>query len=257
MHAHIRFASEEVIYTGVDSQLTRAYDRETGCHVIIKQAIRPASQVFTEIESLRAISHQYAIRPIWYDKSEGTLVLPFAHGGDLCRLVDRERQIKEDAIRQTIYCILQCLEYIHSHGIVHNDIKPENILVCDPDYTGDNVILSDFGLADECDKYGLCYSSGGTLEYSSPEKIDGYGYDTKADIWSLGVTMFSCLFGLWPFRPEHSTEDEIHAGLPVLETSVMDRLSCDARDILLKMLEFDANKRISASQALKNPWFAE
>ena len=257
MHAHSRFAPEEVIHSGTDSQLIRAYDRETGCKVIIKQAIRPASQVFTEIEFLSEISHQHAIRPIWYDKSEGTLVLPFAHGGDLFSVLESETVISEDAMRKSVYSILQCLECIHALGIVHNDIKPDNILVCDVDYTGENVILSDFGLADEYDKYGFCYSLGGTLEYSSPEKIDGYGYDGTADIWSLGVTMFSCLLGAWPFRDGYSATDEILGGLPILETSVMDRLSCDARGILLKMLEFNAYKRISASQALKDPWFAE
>ena len=257
MHVHSKFRSEEVIYTGPDSQLTMAYDSETGSKVVIKQALRLESQVFTEIDFLRAVSHRHAIKPVWYDMSEGTLVLPFAHGGDLFSVLESENVIKEDSMKKTVYCILQCLEYLHSLGIVHNDIKPENILVCDPDYTGDNVILSDFGLADECGEDGLCHASRGTLEYSPPEKIYGYGYDGKADIWSLGVTMFACLLGTWPFSSGGSTINDIIRGLPILETSIMDTLSCDARGILLRMLQSNANKRISASQALKDPWFTE
>lgn len=257
MHAHSRFTSEEVIYTGSDSQLTMAYDPETGSKVVIKQALRLESQVFTEIEFLRAVSHEHAIKPIWHDMYEGTLVLPFAHGGDLFSVLENQKVIKEDTMKKTVYCILQCLEHIHSLGIVHNDVKPENILVCDPDYTGDNVILSDFGLADECDEDGICHTSRGTLEYSPPEKICGYCYDGKADIWSLGITMFSCLVGAWPFTSGSTTISEILKGLPILETSTMDTLSCDARGILLKMLQANANKRISASQALKDPWFSE
>lgn len=243
----------------MDSQLTMAHDSETGCKVVIKQAIQAQSQVFTEIMFLRSISHQYAIKPIYYDMNRGILVLPFAHGGDLCSVLEKEQIIKEDAMRKTAYCILQCLEYIHSLGIVHNDIKPDNILICDAKYTGDNVILSDFGLAEECDQNGLCHNFGGTKQYLPPEKIDGYYYNDKADIWSLGVTIFTCLLGFWPFDSDCQAdqEDEIRNGLPILETSEIDALSEDARGLVLKMLQYNANKRISASQALDDPWFQE
>ena len=202
MHANSRFTSEEVMCRRLDSQLTMAHDSETGCKVVIKQAVQAQSQVFTEIEFLRSISHPYVIKPIYYDMHEGILVLPFAYGEDLLSVLSKEEVIDEDAMRKTAYCLLQCLEYIHSLGIVHNDIKPDNILVCDADYTGDNVILSDFGLAEECDENGLCHGFGGTFQYFPPEKINGYSYNEKADIWSLGVTILTCLLGPLTLRTQ-------------------------------------------------------
>ena len=252
-----RFMPEELMYRGTDSQLMRAYDSETGCKVVIKQAICPESQVFTEIGFLRTISHQHVIKPICYDMYEGVLVLPLAHGGDLFSVTVKHGRINEDAMRKTVYQILQCLKHIHALGITHNDIKPDNILVRDADYTGDNVILSDFGLSEECDENRLCHSLKGTMEYSPPEKIRGLCYSGKADIWSLGVMTLTCLLGIWPFDSEETTVNEILDGLPILETSVMDEVSGDACGILLKMLQENANKRISASQALKDPWFTE
>lgn len=249
--------TEELMYVGTDSQLARAYDSETGCKVVIKQAICRESQVFTEIGFLRTISHQHVIKPICYDMYEGILVLPLAHGGDLFSVTAKHGRINEDAMRKTVYQILQSLKHIHSLRIIHNDVKLDNILVRDANYTGDNVILSDFGFAEECDENGLCHSLKGTLEYSSPEKIRGLCYNGKADIWALGVTTLTCLLGIWPFNSEETTVKEILDGLPILETSVMDELSGDARGILLKMLQENASKRISASQALKDPWFTE
>lgn len=87
--------------------------------------------------------------------------------------------------------ILDALEYIHNKGLVHNDIKPDNILVTN---NANNVKIIDFGLADD-DIHFLTKSMGGTAGYASPELRAGEKVDLRSDIWSLGV-LLKDIFGV-------------------------------------------------------------
>ena len=132
-----------------------------------------------------------------------------------------------------------------------------NILISDAEYRGDNVILSDFGLACDVDESGLAREYFGTFEYAPPEKLCGIPYGCSADMWSLGVTMFTCLLQRMPYSNQDTALREIIAGLPLLETDIMDSLSEEARNLLRQMLQKDPQARISDSDALNHPWFSD
>lgn len=251
-----RFVAEEKIYSGMDAGIWRGYERDTFRKVIIKQAAGLDRQVGKEIGFLSRLSHQNIIEIIEYDHSRSQfLVVPFAAGGDLISVVEQGR-ICEAFAKKTVFCILRALSYIHGLGIVHNDIKPDNIFITDNCYRGDNVVLGDFGMACDVNRGGYCQSPFGTQVYMPPERLCGAPYNSKADIWSLGVTLFICLFQMMPFEGDDVAE-EICGGLPIIRSGILDEVSEEASDLLVRMLNVDPEERISAEEAMLHPWFSE
>lgn len=76
---------------------------------------------------------------------------------------------------------------IHEKGIIHGDLKPQNILMTGSQY---DVKLTDFGISRVLSKKGFCYDQQGTLPYCSPEVIKGEPYNQKTDVWALGCILY-------------------------------------------------------------------
>ena len=234
----------------------RCYECGTFGKVVIEKAAGLGRQAGKEIYLLRRLSHRNIIEIIEYDHSRSQfLVVPFAAGGDLISVVEQGR-IGEAVVKKTVFCILRALSYIHGLGIVHNDVKPDNIFITDVCYRGDNVVLGDFGMACEVNSGGYCQSTFCTQVYMPPERLCGAPYDSKADIWSLGVTLFICLFQKMPFESDDVAE-EICGGLPVIRCGILDEVSEEAADLLLRMLNVDPEERISSEEAMLHTWFSE
>ena len=106
----------------------------------------------------------------------------------------------QDAITYAIQ-IAEALQEAHTHGIVHRDIKSENIMV----NTKNQVKVMDFGLAKLKGSLKLTKTSStiGTLAYMAPEQIEGKDIDARSDIFSFGVVLYEMLTGHLPFRGEH------------------------------------------------------
>ena len=250
------FTVQEVIYSGADATVAIGYDNERGRKVVMKQTTSAGVQLEREISMLRKIQCPQIVHTLSSDSDNGIVVMEYAEGGDLVSRILKE-PVSEDLMKKTVYQILKALVYIHGIGIIHNDIKPDNILICDAEYRGDNVVLSDFGFACDVDEFGLAREYHGTVQYAPPEKMLGIPYGPEGDMWSLGVTMFVCLFQMMPYCDPERVADEIVEGLPLLQTDILNDISDDARDLLRRMLQKDPRLRISASKALKHSWFSD
>jgi tetratricopeptide (TPR) repeat protein len=158
------------------------------------------SERFVRESRLAASLQHPSIVPI-YDAGEEDDVLFIAMAyipdGDLRATLRREGTLD---LRRTLRLAAQiggALDVAHAHGLVHRDVKPANILV-----DGDRALLTDFGTAKDVSAPALTRTGGflGTVDYASPEQIEGKDVDLRADIYGLACVMWECLAGAPPFR---------------------------------------------------------
>jgi serine/threonine protein kinase len=155
----------------------------------------------TEIELLKVIgSHPYIIKlvDVMEDDKNFYIVLEYLEGRDLFEFMNRN-YMNEAKAKRIMYCILRAVKYLHTFGIVHRDIKLENIMMSCRD--GNKAIpkLIDFGLSKiflsgerSSDKFG-------TIAYCPPEILMGKDHWSSADIWSLGICLHVILTNRVPF----------------------------------------------------------
>jgi hypothetical protein len=164
-----------------------------------------AGRFAREAEIVRRIEHPHVIR---IDDVVATgellfLVMELHPGGDLADRLARRGPLAPEEVRRLALQLCGALEAAHRAGVVHRDIKPQNVLVgADPDAL--DVRLCDFGLARVADSAGLTTRSTvlGTPEYMAPEVIvDGYA-DPRSDIYSLGALLFEAATGRLPFQAD-------------------------------------------------------
>ncbi|OMO72071.1 hypothetical protein CCACVL1_17963 [Corchorus capsularis] len=148
--------------------------------------------------------------------------------------------------------IMSGLAHCHRFGIVHRDIKPDNIFI---DFRG-KLKIGDFGSATWLGEERTADGLVGTPYYVAPEVVLGRAYNDKADVWSAGVVLYVMLAGVPPFYGE--TAEEIFAavvrGNLRFPPRIFRSVSPEAKDLLRKMICRDVSRRLSAEQVLRHPW---
>jgi serine/threonine protein kinase len=144
------------------------------------------------------VRHRHLVPILEAGEADGTYFLASAYvdGGSLAGRLERERQLSPaDAVRVAGQ-LAAALDALHEHGIVHRDVKPENVMLAD-----DGAALTDFGLA-KGDAYTVLTRPGeimGTLDYIAPELISGGEASPASDVYALGCLVYECLTGAPPF----------------------------------------------------------
>ena len=144
---------------------------------------------------------------------------------------------------------------MHSLGIVHRDIKLENIMMTD-DSESSKPKLVDFGLAKMVGPEEAITELFGTLGYVAPEILQRKSYNKGVDVWSLGVIMYALLSGYMPF----DSKDKKEIARQTVEDPVsfnitkFDAVSKEAKQLIVALLHKEKRKRVSIEEALMFPW---
>lgn len=210
-----RYVVEAVVGTGGMAVVYRAYDKIRKQTVAIK-VLRPeyeSDEEFVrrfsrEAEAASKVSHENIVNmfDVGKDGDIRYIVMEFVDGQTLKEMIREQGRINPDvALRMTIR-ILAAVDHAHRNGIVHRDIKPQNILV---DAHG-RVKVADFGIArlKASQTTRIDGENGasalGSVHYFSPEQARGEVADEKSDLYSVGVCMYEMLTGRVPFDGETS-----------------------------------------------------
>lgn len=216
---------------------------------------RKRQQLDAEIEIFLCMDHPHIARLVDVYESAASIVVVMecAEGGELFDRVTQKR-LSEDEAADATRQVLLALNYIHSHGIVHRDLKLENILY---DTKGGNHLkLIDFGFSKFLDSNGRLHTSCGTMAYIAPEVLKK-SYTSQCDLWSLGVITFILLSGHMPFYGGDGIQDDILDGSYVMKPAHWKSVSKSAQDFTRALLTVDPRKRLDAKTALQHGWVAK
>lgn len=178
--------------------------------VVRSESVR---NIIRERRMLEHVNHPFIcnLRYSFQDIEYMYLVVDLMTGGDLRFHISR-KTFTEEAVRFWIAELGCALKYIHEQGIIHRDVKPDNVLL---DADG-HVHLTDFNVASDVVPGKVLTSKSGTLAYLAPEVYGGKGYTVTADWWSLGVLFYECIYNKRPFEgnSESSLSNVITAANP-------------------------------------------
>jgi len=234
------------------------------------------SSMKDEIDIMRNLKHRYIIEmyATYETKHVLHIVMQLCSGGELFDRIKKKRYFKEEEAKPVVRKIVEAIFFMQDkHRVVHCDLKPDNILFVDESEDSDIKII-DFGMAKVLKRLDSLRALCGTPYYTAPEVIKG-DYSHPADMWSIGVIAYTMIFAMVPFyvNPNryYGTKEtkeiyklilkgfrnEIKKGLgPWFPERKADRLSAEGRDFMVKLMEKDTAKRLTAKEALQHEWLA-
>lgn len=217
----------------------------------------------TEVELQKELNSPYIINLIetFYYREYLVLVFPFAKQGDLLTVISNlpSCKLEEKIVKKITRSLLNGLSHLHSLNIVHRDIKLENILVNHIDENDVDVVLSDLGLSEKLQKGEKSVSSVGTLEYASPELIEGLPSDSSSDMWGLGVVIYTLLSGSFPFptSKESVLKTCISRGFYGFPVRSWTGISEQAKAFIKRLMVCNPSDRMTSKEALYDCWIQE
>ncbi|KAJ3342648.1 hypothetical protein HDU93_001628 [Gonapodya sp. JEL0774] len=251
--------------------------------IISKKAIKSPKDkdyLIREIQIMKEVDHPNCLKlyNVFESDTRVFLQLEYAQGGELLNLVTSSSRygISEAMCRSIVKSVASALMYLHAKGIVHRDLKLENVLLKhkvdylddeseDEDWRvheamaeriGKEVKVGDFGLSNWIQGKKMLQTQVGSFAYMAPEVLTNKGYDTKCDLWSLGCVTYLLLSGFFPFGADDQVTmfRHIQEGKYVFPSDIWSYVSLESRDFIHKLLVVDPRRRLSAEQALRHPW---
>ncbi|PWY92029.1 kinase-like protein [Aspergillus heteromorphus CBS 117.55] len=252
-------------------------------------------KIYREISILRELAHPNIVRlheMVETDRHIG-IIMEYASGGELFDHILNNRYLKDNAARRLFAQLVSGVGYLHKKGIVHRDLKLENLLLD----RNRNIIITDFGFAntfDPIDELGdeieynltnkdfvkrmrldkpnskglrrgdLMQTSCGSPCYAAPELVvsDSLYTGRKVDVWSCGVILYAMLAGYLPFDddPANPDGDNINLLYKYIVTTPLtfpEYVTPHARDLLRRILVPDPRKRADLFEVARHSWLSE
>jgi serine/threonine protein kinase len=284
-----QYVLKKTLGQGSFSKVKLALNKENGTYYAIKihrkddpKFDRSAREVVqSEALAMSQINHPNIVNIVEYmpeatiEKSDGStydvfcvIVEDLAEGGELFFFVKNSGYFTEKVARYFMIQILQGLSYIHSQGLAHRDIKPDNILL-DSNF---NIKVADFGFAGPLAGRhgdGYLYSKLGTEPYQAPEINLGQAYQgAQVDLFATAIVLFITVAGTPPFTK--AVKDEFYYKLIAGDRMDMfwryhekskptgkNFFSDNFKDLMKRMLAFKPEDRLSTEELYEHPWFKD
>mmetsp|Transcript_7297 Transcript_7297/g.10327 ORF Transcript_7297/g.10327 Transcript_7297/m.10327 type:complete len:565 (-) Transcript_7297:188-1882(-) len=206
-----------------------------------------------EVEILRHLDHPNIVKAYeTYDSSKQIfMIMELCSGGDLYA---RTPYSEKEAAKH-VGKLLSALKHMHDRGIIHRDLKFENIMFENKNADAE-IKLIDFGLSAKFSEHNpYLYDGVGTIYTMAPQVLQGV-YTKQADLWSVGVITFVLLSGEKPFyhRKRRRVIDRIMRCDYNFDNPIWKSISDEAKDFVSSLIEMDPKKRLTAQQALNHKW---
>lgn len=211
-------------------------------------------KVMKEFAILKNLRHPNIIR--LYESFESSkhilTVTELCTGGDLLNFVRQRKRLDEKLAKYVFKRLVLGLNHCHSKGVLHRDIKLDNILL----NGAGELKIGDFGVSRQVKKGELMLEQCGTPAYIAPEILRDKGYEGfAADIWSAGVALYAMLYGTVPFKANDMKD--LHKLIIKAKYHLKEDISQEARDLLTRTLQRNPKKRISIAEILKHEWMKD
>ena len=190
-----------------------------------------------------------------HDNENAYIIMEYVDGASLAELLDAtdDGLLTADEAAAVVEGVCDALQFAHDNGVLHLDIKPDNILV---DLSG-RVKLADFGMAALSSVTGFSGLHGGTVGYMPPEQIEGSGVDVRTDVFAFACVMYEALTGVRPFAAAN-----LRQSLELVERGAADPCALNesvtpqAADALLAALDPDPSARPTSAEAFADELLA-
>ena len=255
-----RYEVLSLVGVGGMSNVYKAVDRQTGAEVAIKflkeeffENEELVRRFKNESKAISLLSHECIIKVLDFNitDSEKYLVVEYINGVTLKEFIDNRGKLTWEETLVFSNIILGALGHAHENGVVHRDLKPQNIML-----TRDGQLkIMDFGIARlaTANQRTVTDKAIGSVHYISPEQVRGQSTDKRSDIYSIGIMMYEMITGKLPFQ----SETAVSVALQQLSDSAqpVSELVADVpkglEQIIMKAIEKDPDKRYQSAGEMR------
>ena len=214
-------------------------------------------QVLHEVNIMNHLHHDNVVAVVDFFEEDDFfyIVMELMAGGDVFdRIIDLHNYTEKDA-RDLAKTLLLAVDYMHQSGVVHRDIKPQNIFL-ESKSNNSAIKVGDFGFAKRVHTPKSLNQRCGTPSYVAPEILKNQPYDQSCDMWSVGVVLYVMLCGYTPFMEEEQEKmfERIKVGDYTFDPEDWSQISDEAKTLIRGLMCINPDRRLTSSQALRSKW---
>lgn len=256
---------KDLLGAGAFGKVYSASDNQTGEVVAVKEVYTRSisteglHQLMQEVYIMERLDHPHLVEfiDVFRSRSAIFIVQKLYTGGNLVSRIDQQDRLPEQQVKVIMHQLFSAVEYLHDHGLVHRDLKLDNIML--ESQTSDDVVIVDLGCGEDfLPKSGKLWDVVGTLTYTSPEVLTT-SYTKACDVWSLGIVMYILLLGVDPYgafmgASKSTIIDRIKDFYIDPHKDLWRNISKSAKDLVYQILKPEP-ERLTIPQILRHPWF--
>jgi len=244
----------------------KVLQKEVAMKIIKKSSIKDpyvAKNLEREAQILSTLNHINVVRLFEIVQCEGLycIIMEFFPGGSVCDLVQSRGKLNEVISRRFFSQMITGLSYIHKMGIVHRDLKLENLLLT---RNMRNLVIADFGLSNFWDANVRLKTYCGSPEYAAPELFAKAEYTQKIDIWSAGICLYALSTAKLPFDIDDSVPSYLGAltraitrGYGAKHEAALAGVSIELKVLIAKILCVNPDHRVDIDYISTDPWVTD